>query len=129
MSAGASSQALPPALGCLSHLGGTQGSSSPVMMPCLVKEGCVLINKSLKEKAQGLRQHLGCKNRDFAGVSLAGSQRGEKSLEAAVDSSMESSQGLQKPGCRLPGKSRSFSPLGLSSARSRRLFGSSEFPA
>lgn len=64
------------------------------MMPCLVREGCGVINKSLKEKAQGLRWHLGCKDGDFAGGSLAGSRQGEKSLRAAM-----SSQGLRNPGC------------------------------
>lgn len=46
------------------------------MVPCLVRESCVVINKE-KEKTQGLRQHLGCKNGDSAGVSLAGSWQGE----------------------------------------------------
>lgn len=44
----------------------------------------MLTNKSMKEKARGLRQHLGCKNGDFAGVSLSGSRRGEKRLQAAI---------------------------------------------
>lgn len=38
----------------------------------------------------------------------AGSRRGEKALQAAT-----SSQGLRKPRCLLPGKRRSFQPLGL----------------
>lgn len=46
------------------------------MVPCLVRESCVVINKE-KEKTQGLRQHLECENGDFAGVSLAGSWQGE----------------------------------------------------
>lgn len=41
-------------------------------------------NKALKEKAQSLRQHLGCKNGAFAGVSPAGSGRGERSFQAAI---------------------------------------------
>lgn len=57
-----------------------------MVVPCLLREGCVAIKKSLKEKAQGLRQHLECKNGVFAGVSLAGSQRGQKSLQAVMSS-------------------------------------------
>lgn len=74
----------------------------------------MVINKAMKERApaaalsQGLRQHVGHESGDLAAVSPAESRRGEKGLQAVM-----SSQGLRKPRCLLPGKRRSFQPLGL----------------
>lgn len=74
----------------------------------------MVIKKPTKEQApaaalsQGLRQHLGRESGDLAGVSPAGSRQEEKGLQGAM-----SAQGLQKPRCLLPGRRRSFQPLGL----------------